>query len=119
MTDRDPVLEDFARRETERADRNGARASEMEVTLMETRHALRATTEGLDEVARRHGWSEEVNCTPWAWLDSRLKSSQDALERIEKALSSYESDDMNQRRMIAEVWSALADAGEAGESSDE
>ena len=86
MTDRDPVLEDFARRETERADRNGARASEMEVTLMETRHALRATTEGLDEVARRHGWSEEVNCTPWAWLDNEIVRHQEQMT-VEQLMS--------------------------------
>ena len=116
---RDPVLVEFAAKETARANSNGEYASNMEVALMDAQHTLETMTAGLDEVARKHGWSEEVNCAPWAWLDSRIQSAQSALDRIEKAMNSYESDDMNQRRRIAEVWSALADAEEARESSDE
>jgi len=83
---RDPVLEDFARRETERANRNGEHASKMEVALMEAKHTLETMTAGLDEVARRHGWSEEVNCSPWAWLDNEIARLQESMT-VEQLMS--------------------------------
>lgn len=90
---RDPVLVEFAAKEAARANSNGEYASKMEVALMETRHTLETMTAGLEEVARRHGWSEEVNCPPWAWLDDEIERLQGQMT-VEQLMSIGGSSDV-------------------------
>jgi hypothetical protein len=131
------VLRDFQRRESERANRNGEYASNVEVALMvarsqlkriekalsdyendemnqrrmiaevwsaladgeespnltDARHTLETTTAGLEEVARRHGWSEEVNCSPWAWLDNEIARLQEQMT-VEQLMGIAKSSDV-------------------------
>lgn len=47
-------------------------AKPSEKAIMNAQHTLETTMNGLEEVARRHGWSEEVNCSPWTWLDNEI-----------------------------------------------
>jgi len=87
------VVRDFQRRESERADRNGEYASNVEVALMDARHTLETMTAGIDEVARRHGWSEEVNCSPWAWLDNEIARLQEQMT-VEQLMGIAKSSDV-------------------------
>lgn len=87
------VVRDFARRETDRANRNGKRASKMEAALMDARHTIKTMTVGLEDTARRHGWSEEVNCSPWYWLDNEIARHQEQMT-VEQLMSIAKSSDV-------------------------
>lgn len=39
-----------------------------------TREELLDELRAFEKLARKHGWSEEVNCTPWGFLDGQIEN---------------------------------------------
>lgn len=61
----------------------------------------------IEEVARRHGWSEDVNCTPWAWLDTIVQRRQCWIDQAMAKFDKLERQNARLKELYASVLSVV------------